>query len=75
MLNEIFARDGVVRLRHALDDHWLEQCELAYQYSLDNPSPLASRPFAGPESFYQDLCNEEMQHSITRVTTPLFQPA
>jgi ectoine hydroxylase-related dioxygenase (phytanoyl-CoA dioxygenase family) len=53
-----FQEDGVTVVRGALDDDGIALARAAFDWSLANPGPAASRPFDGIEgSFYQDLCN------------------
>ncbi len=55
---EAFARDGAVVLRGALDVGELAAAERAWDWSLANPGPFASRiPSASEATFYQDLYN------------------
>jgi ectoine hydroxylase-related dioxygenase (phytanoyl-CoA dioxygenase family) len=58
-LAETYARDGVVLLPRILDERALADALAAWEWSLANPGPGASR-FASPSSeatFYQDLYN------------------
>ena len=53
-----FRDDGVTVIRGALDANDLALAQAAFDWSLANPSPSASRPFDGIEgAFYQDLGN------------------
>src|SRR5216683_756529 len=55
---ERYETDGVVFLPQALDDHAITRCQEAFEWSLANPGPAASRLFPGTEGeFYQDLDN------------------
>ena len=57
-MREQFRTDGVVFLPQALDQHELDLCEAAYEWSLANPGPAASSLAAGePGRFIQDLNN------------------
>jgi ectoine hydroxylase-related dioxygenase (phytanoyl-CoA dioxygenase family) len=57
-LRDAYARDGVVLLRGVLDGKALGEALAAWEWSLANPGPGASR-FASPSqaTFYQDLYN------------------
>jgi ectoine hydroxylase-related dioxygenase (phytanoyl-CoA dioxygenase family) len=53
-----FRRDGVVRIRSALDAAELALANTAYQWSLDNPGPHAAPVLGGISgAFYQDHAN------------------
>ncbi len=53
-----FQRDGVTIVRAALDDDDLALARAAFDWSLANPGPAASRLFAATEGgFFQDLGN------------------
>jgi ectoine hydroxylase-related dioxygenase (phytanoyl-CoA dioxygenase family) len=53
-----FADDGVVHVPAVLDAAAVDAARAAFEWSLANPGPGASRAFATVEgSFYQDLCN------------------
>src|SRR5260221_14131578 len=55
---ENYHRDGVVLLPGALDAEALDQARLAYEWSLANPGPLATRiAQATDATFYNDLYN------------------
>jgi hypothetical protein len=55
---EAFERDGVVFIPQALSPAALEQARKAYEWSLANPGPLASKiPQRTDALFYQDLYN------------------
>jgi hypothetical protein len=55
---EAFRRDGVVFLPGVLDAYAMDEALKAYEWSLANPGPLASRiPQHGDGLFYQDLYN------------------
>lgn len=57
---EAFTRDGVVYLPGALDAKALAEARAAYEWSLANPGPGASRiPQATDSTFYQDLYNPD----------------
>ena len=59
-LRETYARDGVVFLPRALDAAALADCQAAYDWSLANPGPGASRiPQTTASTFYQDLYNPD----------------
>ena len=66
---EAYRRDGVVFLPGALDAYAMDEALKAYQWSLANPGPLASRiPQHGEGVFYQDLynpgCMEAYRHML-----------
>jgi ectoine hydroxylase-related dioxygenase (phytanoyl-CoA dioxygenase family) len=53
-----FRDDGVTVIRDALDRDGVTLARAAFDWSLANPGPAASRPFDGIDgAFYQDLCN------------------
>jgi ectoine hydroxylase-related dioxygenase (phytanoyl-CoA dioxygenase family) len=57
-LRRIFAEDGVVCLRGALDDRGLAHAGSAYAWTLGNPGAAAGYVLAGkPGEFYQDHAN------------------
>jgi ectoine hydroxylase-related dioxygenase (phytanoyl-CoA dioxygenase family) len=58
--HETFQRDGVVLARGALDPRALADALAAYEWSLANPGPGASRIAQATEAlFYQDLYNPD----------------
>ena len=60
MTDAAYARDGVVHLAGALRDEDLAAALNAYEWTLANPGPLASRfRQATPSTFYHDLYNPE----------------
>jgi len=53
-----FSEDGVTLIRSALGGEELALARAAFDWSIANPGPAASRPFDGIDgSFSQDLCN------------------
>ena len=58
-LRETYARDGVVLLPRALDDQAIAEALAAWEWSVANPGPGASRIPSPSEAatFYQDLFN------------------
>jgi ectoine hydroxylase-related dioxygenase (phytanoyl-CoA dioxygenase family) len=57
---ETYKRDGVVYLAQALSKDQLGEALAAFDWSLANPGPLASRVAQKSDAlFYQDLCNLE----------------
>lgn len=57
-LRRAFEDDGVVHVPALLDTDALALAVAAFDWSLANPGPAASRPFASVDgAFYQDLCN------------------
>jgi ectoine hydroxylase-related dioxygenase (phytanoyl-CoA dioxygenase family) len=65
-LRETWARDGVVLLPRALDDAALADALAAYDWSLANPGPGASRFASHSEAtFYQDLYNPRCLEGYT----------
>jgi ectoine hydroxylase-related dioxygenase (phytanoyl-CoA dioxygenase family) len=53
-----FHDDGVTVIRGALSRDGLALARAAFDWSIANPGPAASRPFDGIDgAFYQDLCN------------------
>lgn len=57
-VREAFARDGVVRLPQVLDAQALAAAQAAYDWSLANPGPGATKfPQATEGTFYNDLYN------------------
>src|SRR6185312_2402086 len=57
---EAYARDGAVKLAGALTPAQLAELEAAYDWSLANPGPAASRIRQRTEGlFYQDLYNPD----------------
>ena len=59
-LRETYARDGVVCIPGALDASALAEAQAAYDWSLANPGPLASKfRQASAATFYHDLYNPD----------------
>ena len=59
-LREAYRRDGVVKLAGALDADRVAETLAAYEWSLANPGPGASRDRHTPElTFYNDLFNPQ----------------
>jgi len=56
---EQFERDGVVLLREALSPQMLDLAFGAWQWSTQNPGPLASGLVPGTTDAFQDLCNPD----------------
>jgi len=66
-LREAYARDGVVLLKGALEAPALAAAQAAWQWSVDNPGPGASRipSRASEATFYQDLYNPRCLEGYT----------
>jgi ectoine hydroxylase-related dioxygenase (phytanoyl-CoA dioxygenase family) len=63
---QAYARDGVVLIPAALDAQALADARAAYDWSLANPGPMASRiPGATDATFYQDLYNPGCRDAYT----------
>lgn len=56
---EAFARDGVVVIRNAFAEHWLESLAHGVERNIGAPGPDATRytPEDEPGKFYDDYCN------------------
>ncbi len=54
-----FHEDGVAVLRGALGAEELEHAFAAWQWSVQNPGPLASGLLPGSDDAFQDLCNPD----------------
>ena len=68
-LRETYARDGVVLLPRALDDKAVAAALAAWEWSLANPGPAASRIPSHEEgaTFYQDLYNPRCLEGYTEM--------
>ena len=65
-LRETYARDGVVLLPRALDPKSLAEALIAWEWSLANPGPGASRIASHSDAtFYQDLYNPRCLEGYT----------
>ena len=65
-LRETYARDGVVLLPRALDEAALVDALAAWEWSVANPGPGASRiPSRSEATFYQDLYNPRCLEGYT----------
>ncbi|MBL6939156.1 MAG: hypothetical protein ISS15_03350 [Alphaproteobacteria bacterium] len=66
-LRKTYRDDGVVLLRGALDKAALADALAAYEWSLANPGPAASRIRQhGDALFYQDLYNRAAMRRTSR---------
>ena len=56
---EAFERDGVVVIRNAFGEHWLENLAHGVEQNIRAPGPDATRytPEGAPGKFYDDYCN------------------
>lgn len=56
---EVFERDGVVVIRNAFAENWLESLAHGVERNIRTPGPDAARytPEGAPGNFYDDYCN------------------